>query len=93
MNKIEQFFIGGQRFRQEFKRQIRLLITVTIGFTIAFSWRQTIFDVVQTLVQKFTNANALSSSALTSIFITMLGIILIYLSSQILKEKPEHHND
>jgi len=89
MKRLEQFFIGGRRFKQEFRRQIRLLIVVTIGFTVAFSWRQTIFDAVQTLVQALFGKEGLSSSILTSIFITLFGLILIYLASQILKERSE----
>lgn len=87
MGKINDFFIGGRNFKEEFRRQMRLLVVVTFGFTIAFSWRQTIFDAVQTAVKKLTNTNGLSLSLLTSLTITLTSIIIIYLVSQLLKER------
>jgi hypothetical protein len=36
--------LKDQFYKRELKNEIRILIVVTIGFTIAFSWRQTIFD-------------------------------------------------
>jgi hypothetical protein len=87
MNRLNHFFIGGENFRKEFIKQVRLLIVVTIGFTIAFSWRQTTFDAAQTLVQKLTSTNGVSSSVLTSLFITLVGVLILILSSFYLKEK------
>ena len=54
-NSFYNFFIGGQNFRREFKRQVRLLIIITLGFTIAFAWRQTVFDAVEILVTTIIN--------------------------------------
>ena len=90
-DKIHHFFIGGQNFREEFRRQIRLLITITLGFTIAFTWRQTIFDASQALVQKLLHTQtAVSSSILTSLFLTLISLILIYLTAQIIKIRPDN---
>ena len=88
-DKIHHFFIGGRNFKKEFKQQLRFLINITLGFTIAFTWRQTIFDAVQTLIQKFMKAEGLKSSILTSAAITIISLILIYISSQSLKERPD----
>jgi len=81
--RLYRFFIGGRRFHDEFRKQARLLIVFTLGFTIAFTWRQTIFDLSQTFVQFITNVKDSSTlSILASIFITIVSIILIYLASQ-----------
>lgn len=91
MNKVERFFIGGRNFRQEFRKQMRMLLVVTIGFTIAFTWRQTIFDASQSLMQKFFSSSGVYSSILTSTFITFSGLILLYLTSQLLKEHKDNY--
>lgn len=86
MNKINHFFIGGQNFRKEFIRQFRMLVVVTIGFTIAFSWRQTIFDAIEKTIETLFRTSQVYSSILTSTFITLLGLLIILLSSYLVKE-------
>ncbi len=86
--RLYNFFIGGRQFHNEFRKQMRLLIVFTLGFTIAFTWRQTIFDLSQSFIQFITNIkDSKLSSILTSTFITIISIILIYLTSHFLKEK------
>jgi hypothetical protein len=83
-----RFFIGSRRFEREFKKQIRLLVIVTLGFTIAFTWRQTIFDLSQSLVSFFIELKSNSAlSILTSIFITLVSILIIYLTAHFLKDE------
>jgi hypothetical protein len=80
--------IKGKRFQKEFKKQIKTLIIVTLGFTIAFTWRQTIFDLSLAIVKFFTNIKDSSAlSILTSLFITLLSIFIIYLTSHYLKDE------
>ena len=43
------------QFMREFRRQIRMMIVVTLGFTVAFTWRQTVFDISQSIVEFFTH--------------------------------------
>jgi len=82
----------GSKFKKEFRRQIRMLIIITLGFTIAFTWRQTIFDTSQAIVQFFLNVqNSTTLSVLTSLFITILSIILIYLTAHFLKDNNENY--
>ncbi len=82
------FLVGGENFKKEVRRQIRLLIIVTLGFTIAFTWRQTIFDVAQSLVIFFTKVEGSAAlSILTSIFITLLSLLLMLIASFFLREK------
>lgn len=86
------FFIKGRLFKKEFKRQLRILILFTLGFTIAFTWRQTIFDLSQSLIQFFIEVKSTSTlSILTSIFITLVSIILIYLTSHYLKDNMDNY--
>jgi len=90
--RLYNFFIGGERFKNEFRRQIRMIIIVTLGFTIAFTWRQTIFDLSQSFVEFLTHVQSSElSSILTSIFITLLSILLIYITSHLLKNTSENY--
>ncbi len=80
-------FVKGNNFKKEFRRQMRMLIVVTLGFTIAFSWRETVFNLSQELVKWITNIqNSALSSILTSTFITIVSLILIYFTAHFLKE-------
>jgi len=89
--KLYEYVIGGQNFKKEVKRQIRLLIILTLGFTIAFSWRQTIFDGIQFLVDKILKIeHAVTSSIVTSVFITIISLALIYFLAHVLKDKPDY---
>jgi ABC-type Fe3+ transport system permease subunit len=90
--KIHHAFREGRRFRKEFRRQLRLLILVTLGFTIAFTWRQTIFDVAKEFVQFVTDIqNSATLSILSSVLITLISILLIYLTSHALKDTFDDH--
>lgn len=90
--KIINSLKAGVRFKNEFRKQIRMLIIVTFGFTIAFTWRQTIFDASQALVQFFTNVQGSTAlSVLTSLFITIISVFLIYLAAHYLKDGYENY--
>lgn len=86
------FFIRRKRFKREFKRQLRILILFTLGFTIAFTWRQTTFDLSQSLIQFFIEVkNTTTLSILTSVFITLICIILICIASYYLKDNIDNY--
>ena len=90
-HKIKNFFIGGENFREEFKKEVRFLIIVFLGFTVAFSWRQTIFDSIASLVKLLVDVHGeVALSVLTSTFTSVIALILIYITSQLLKEKPDN---
>ena len=92
IHRTKRFFIEKKRFRNEFRRQIRLLLIITLGFTIAFTWRQTVFDASQAFVKFITHIqNPTASSTITSIFITLVCVALIYLLSYILRDSPENY--
>jgi len=44
------FFTESNQFKKEFKKQIRMMIVIALGFTIAFTWRQTVFDVSKAII-------------------------------------------
>lgn len=91
--KIEYSLRRGQKFKKEFRRQIRMLIIITLGFTIAFTWRQTLFDASQLMVQFLTHvSNSTTLSVLTSLFITLLSVFLIYLTAHFLKEGYDNYS-
>lgn len=75
-----------EKFKKEFRRQTRLAIAAAIGFLIAFSWKDSILILTEKLVQKVTTITGLVQlSIATSIAITILGVLLILLSSKILE--------
>jgi len=85
--KLYNFFIGGDKFKKDFKDQLRMLIIFTFGFTIAFAWRQTAFDTTQSLVRFFTHLESNASlSIVTSIVLSIFSLLVIYLSSRWLQE-------
>lgn len=89
--KILNFFYLGRQFKKEFKKQLRLLIVVSFAFTMAFTWRQTTFDLSQSLVQFFFHIqNSDTLSVLSSILITIASIFFILLTSYILKDHDEY---
>lgn len=83
-----RIFNVKRSFRKEVARQVRLAIIAAIGFTIAFAWRDAIYNSSKELVKKFTEAaNVALTEIYTAIFITIAGVLLIFLSSRFLREK------
>jgi hypothetical protein len=86
--KFKNYFYLGNHYRQEFRKQMRLFIIFTLGFTIAFTWRETVFDLSKSLVNLIahpTNPNATSIWA--SVFITIVSALLIFLTAKWLRDK------
>jgi hypothetical protein len=83
-----KIFQTKRSFKKEFKRQIRLAIIAAIGFTVAFAWRESIFNMFQSFVSRFLDINPehYLSQIYTSITITLAGVILIFITSKLLKE-------
>lgn len=78
-----------KNFRQEFRRQIRLAITAAIGFTIAYAWRESIFNAFNNFVSRFFDLTKdhYSTQIYTAITITVFGVALIFITSKILKDE------
>lgn len=76
-----------KNFRKEFKRQLRYAIAAAAGFLIIFAWREAILESVRDLVVKFEeNARYVSSEIFTAMVITVIAVLIILLSSKILKD-------
>ena len=75
-------------FRLEFKRQLRYAITAGIGFTVAFAWRESVFGFFDSLTSRILEVDPAHylSKAYTSIVITLVGVLLIFISSKILRD-------
>ncbi|MEI6731515.1 MAG: hypothetical protein WCK90_02425 [archaeon] len=85
--KLYRFFIGGDNFKDEFWAEVKLFIIFSMGFTIAFTWRQTIFDTTESLVVWLTAIeNSATLSILTSISTTIVALAVIYLVSRLGKD-------
>ena len=86
--KLSNFFYVGHNYREEVRTQIRMWIMITLAFTIAFSWRETIFELSKTFMQWVTRTeDGNSLNALTSLFITLISVLLIFLASHYLKKE------
>jgi len=76
--------------QSEFRRTVKSFLIMTLAFSIAFTWRETFFDVSQALLIWTTGVEkGPFSSILTSLLITLLCIFLIYLISFYLSDNPK----
>ena len=81
-------FYFGNNYNEEFRKQIRMFIIFTFGFTIAFSWRETFFDISKSFIHwTFGTKKINSLSILASIFITFVCVLLILLTTHYFKER------
>ena len=79
----------AKSFKREFLKEAKLLIIVTVGFSIAFTWRQTMFDASISLVQKFFHIQGtVEASIAASALITFIGLIVILLTSRYFQGDP-----
>lgn len=72
-------------FKKEFKRQIRLALAAAVGFIIAFAWRDFALKLTGDALSKFLELNPITSALLISIVVTFLGVLIILISSKLLK--------
>jgi len=76
------------RFKREFRRQLRMAIAAAAGFIIAFSWKETIIRSIERGVQKLTTMTSPFNISLTASIVTsVLGVLIIIISTQLLKER------
>jgi len=63
-------------------------LSAAVGFTIAFAWRNSIYNVTREVVERF-NESALHviSGVYTAIIITIIGVGIILASSRLLRDK------
>lgn len=83
-----QIFNKKRSFKKEFKRQLRLAIMAAVGFTIAFAWKEAIFNTFQSFVTRFLDIpiGHYLSQTYTAIAMTLAGVLVIFITSKILRE-------
>lgn len=75
-----------RKFKKEFKRQLRLAMAAAIGFLIAFAWKDFIFNITrQTIIDISTVSNIHFIGLLAALAVSLIGVILIVLSSRLLE--------
>ena len=75
-----------QKFKVEFRKQLRLAFAAAVGFIIAFSWRNFIFELTRDWViaiSTFLSPNLIN--LVTSLIITFFGVLVIWFSSKVFK--------
>ena len=82
-----RLFKHKSSFKKEFKKQIKLAIIAAVGLTIAFSWREAIFNTFENFVSRFLDIppDHYLSNIYTAITITLAGVLIILGTSKILK--------
>jgi biotin transporter BioY len=76
-----------KNFRREFKRQVKYAIAAAVGFLIAYAWKEAIFETTQSIIKKINQtAEFMTSNLFTSIVITVIGVVIIIISSKLLKD-------
>jgi len=84
---FSNFFYVGHKYKEEVRTQIRMFLIFTFAFTIAFTWRETIFDLSKNFMQRVTGAEGTGSiSTLASLFITAVFVLLIFITSHYFKK-------
>ncbi|MEK6844938.1 MAG: DUF5654 family protein [Nanoarchaeota archaeon] len=73
-------------FKGEFRKQLRLALAAAAGFIIAFAWKDFIFKLTGDFLSKFLRLSLITSALAVSIVVTLLGVLIILISSRILKE-------
>jgi hypothetical protein len=63
---------------------MRYAIAAAVGFLIIFAWRDAILNSAKNFVEKFT---ATSNEVITAMFITVVGVVIILISSRLLRDK------
>lgn len=81
--------IAKRSFKLEFKRQMRMAVTAAIGFSIAYAWREAIFDTFRSFVARFLDVPPTHylSETYTALAITLAGVLLIFITSRLLRDK------
>jgi cation transport ATPase len=91
--KISNYTFVGQNYKDEFRKQMRMIITFTLGFTIAFAWRETIFDWSKSAAAWITHSRDGGSTLGATMFITIFSILLLFLTSRWLGERSSYKSN
>jgi ABC-type spermidine/putrescine transport system permease subunit I len=78
-----RYLIGSDIMKKEFWKELRVLIIFTLGFTIAFTWRQTIFDAMESLIKFFVDIKSnVTLSVTASTLTTVFCLLLLYFTAR-----------
>jgi hypothetical protein len=78
--------MAKEKFGKNFKKYLRMGITAACGFTIAFSWRDTIMNFSKDFVTELAGvASQNSINISSSILITVVGVLIILIAARFLK--------
>ena len=77
--------MAKKRFWKEFKKQTRMAIAASIGFVIAFAWKDYIISLVGNTFNDLKVVMPNLSAFLSAILLTFIGVILILISSKMLE--------
>lgn len=84
--KISNYTTIGSNYKEEFRTQLRMFIMFTLGFTIAFTWREYMFEGSKKFVIWLTKTQG-SGAFLAAIFITIMCFLFMFLTARWLKKK------
>jgi len=73
-------------FKREFRKQLRLALAAAAGFIIALAWKDFIFKATGDILSKFLKLTPITSALAISIVLTFIGVLIIWISSKLLKE-------
>ena len=73
-------------FKREFRKQLRLALAAAVGFLIALAWKDFIFRITGDFLSKFLKLSQITSALAISIFLSLIVVLIILISSRILKE-------
>lgn len=83
-----RIFKTRKSFKKEFRRQLKLALIAAIGFTVAFAWRNAIWNSAHEFIEIITEqTDVILNELITAIFITILAVIAIFLVSKFLRDK------
>jgi len=75
------------KFKEEFRKQLRLAIAAAVGFIIAYSWRDFIIELSKDTINAITaTMNIHLINLASSLLITFLGVLIILFTSKMLKK-------
>jgi len=75
-----------KKFKKEFKKQLRLAIAAAIGFLIAYSWREFVFNLTTGFVSSlYDKLGPHIVDLASSVIITFIGVLVIIGTSKLLE--------
>jgi len=72
-----------KELKAEFKKAISTAIVAALGIVMALAWK----DVIDGFVQRITSTTPIQGKLITALFITIIGVLGIWLITKLFKEK------